>query len=329
MRRILPFDKEYIPVFLAPMAGYTDWSFRTIAFSLGLPLAVSEMVSVKALSYDDKKTMAISRTEGPTGIQIFGHEEEAFVKAIETHLNPRQDFLWLDINFGCPAPKIVKNKDGSFLLQDLEKIDSIIRTCKKISNRPVSAKMRLGFKDSTKALDIAKTMEDAGVDFLTVHGRTRDMYYSGKADWETIFAIRESLSIPVIGNGDIEKAEDAIALLESGRIDGVAIGRGALGNPFIFSQIARAMGQNVEDTPLEEVVRRHFHLLLEEKGERRAVNDFKKHLIKYVKHRERATEIRKSLGELRSKEDMQQAFDRLFDKVESSVYNKTNTTNII
>ena len=315
MRKI-PIGDEY-PIFLAPMAGYTDISFRKIAFENELPYAVSEMISAKAMSYNDKRTLEISKTEGRCGIQLFGHELEAFRIAIEEHLNPRDDFLWIDLNFGCPAPKIFKNQDGSSLLQYPNKISDIIKTCKKYSNKPVSAKMRLGIGNSDNAIEIAKIIEDAEADFLTVHGRTRDMGYSGVADWVMIFKIRKSLSIPVIGNGDINSASCAVKLLQSNDIDGISIGRAAVGNPFIFKEIISILeGRDYKLDAKERytTIKRHFKYLTKSKGERRAVNDFRKHLMKYLNEKEGAPLIRKSLGEINSIEDMDRAIDFLFDK---------------
>lgn len=313
MKRTLPIDYK-LPVFLAPMAGYTDYPFRKIAFELGLDLAVTEMVSAKALFYNDAKTLNISKSIGNTGIQLFGHEEEAFQIAIKRYFNPRTDFNWIDLNFGCPAPKIFKNNDGSALLADLDKLQSIIRTCKKYSNKPVSAKMRLGINDSNNAIEIAKAIEDAGADFLTVHGRTRDMHYTGEADWDKIFEIREKVSIPVIGNGDINSLEKAIEFLESDDIDGISIGRFAVGNPFIFADIKNYFGDNIIYDKYD-IIKRHFKYMSEEFTERGALNDFKKHLIKYLNNRPEATKIRKSLSEINSIQMMNEVIDRLFSNI--------------
>lgn len=306
MRRTLKIGNK-LPVFMAPMAGYTDYAFRKIAFECGLSYAVTEMVSSKALSYNDEKTFRISKSEGSTGIQLFGHDIDAYKIAIEYVLNKRDDFLWYDLNFGCPAPKIIKNHDGSFILSDLKQLKEIIKAVKSFSNKPVSAKMRLGFKDDDNYLDIAKTVEEAGADFITVHGRTRDMFYSGEADWDAIFKIRDAISIPVIGNGDITDANRAKALLESEEIDGIAIGRAAIGNPFIFSEIV-----SKEHEDKKSVILRHFNYLLEIKDERVAVNDFKKHLVKYLNNRPEAKSIRQSLHLIDSKEKMIDTINTLF-----------------
>lgn len=306
MRRILKIGNK-LPIFMAPMAGYTDYAFRKIAFECGLSYAVTEMVSSKALSYNDEKTFRISKSDGNTGIQLFGHDIDAYKIAIEDVLNKRDDFLWYDLNFGCPAPKIIKNHDGSYILSDLNQLGKIIKAVKSFSNKPVSAKIRLGFKDDDNYLDIAKTVEEAGADFITVHGRTRDMFYSGEANWEAIFKIRESLSIPVIGNGDISNANIAKKLLENEDIDGIAIGRAAIGNPFIFSEI---IDKDPEDKL--SVILRHFSYLLEIKEERVAVNDFKKHLVKYLNNRPEAKSIRQSLYLLDNKEKMIETIKSLF-----------------
>lgn len=310
---------DRLPVFLAPMAGYTDFPFRKIAFELGLPYAVTEMVSAKALYYDSQRTIEISKSIGRTGIQLFGHEPEAFQIAIERYLNPREDFLWIDLNFGCPAPKIFKNQDGSALLNDLDTLAAIIKTCKKYSNKPVSAKMRLGVNDSSNAIEIAQRIEDAGADFLTVHGRTRDMHYTGQADWEKIFEIRDKLNIPVIGNGDIDSFERAIELLESDDIDGISIGRFAIGNPFIFADIHNYFSLDKINYDKYDIIKKHFKYMTEDFSERVALNDFKKHLIKYLNNRPEATKIRKSLSEINSIDKMNETIDRLFKNIEKEV----------
>ncbi len=311
MKRTLPIGNK-IPVFLAPMAGYTDYPFRKIAFELGLSYAVTEMVSAKALYYDDQKTLKISKSVGDTGIQLFGHEPDAFKIAIERYLNDRDDFKWIDLNFGCPAPKIFKNHDGSSLLGDLDTLSSVIRACKEYSNKPVSAKMRLGITDSNNAIEIAKRIEDAGADFLTVHGRTREMHYTGIADWEKIYEIRNAVKIPVIGNGDIDSLEKAVDLLESDDIDGISIGRFAIGNPFLFQDIKNHFSNEKIIYNKYDIIKRHFRYMSEEFIERGALNDFKKHLIKYLNNRPEATKIRKSLSQIDSLEKMNDTIDRLF-----------------
>lgn len=311
MKRTLPIGNK-IPVFLAPMAGYTDYPFRKIAFELGLSYAVTEMVSAKALYYDDQKTLKISKSVGDTGIQLFGHEPDAFKIAIERYLNDRDDFKWIDLNFGCPAPKIFKNHDGSSLLGDLDTLSSVIRACKEYSNKPVSAKMRLGITDSNNAIEIAKRIEDAGADFLTVHGRTREMHYTGIADWEKIYEIRNAVKIPVIGNGDIDSLEKAIDLLESDDIDGISIGRFAIGNPFLFQDIKNHFSNEKIIYNKYDIIKRHFRYMSEEFIERGALNDFKKHLIKYLNNRPEATKIRKSLSQIDSLKKMNDTIDRLF-----------------
>lgn len=305
MRRTLKIGDK-LPVFLAPMAGYTDYAFRKICFECGVSYAVSEMVSSVALSYGDEKTRSISKSSGDSGIQLFGHNLEFYKKALE-ELNQRNDFLWYDLNFGCPAPKIVKNHDGSYLLRDLKLLGEIVRTVKKFSNKPVSAKMRLGFNEKDNYLDIARAIEEAGADFITVHGRTREMFYSGEADWEAIYKIRDAVTIPVIGNGDIKDAKTAKRILNEELVDGIAIGRGAIGNPFIFSEIA-----SLPVPDKKEIIIRHFKYMCETKEERVAVNQFKKHLIKYLNNSPEAKKLRTELQTIQSIEAMKQKIDILF-----------------
>ena len=285
-------------VFLAPMAGITDISFREIAISMGCSMVYSEMVSAKALHYgshNTKELLRISPKEKPIAVQLFGSEKDIMAETARV-LDENEDIVLLDINMGCPAPKLVKNGEGSALMLDPEKAAGILREVKKATSKPVTCKFRRGFKmDDETALDFAKRMEDAGADLVTVHGRFREQYYSGESDREIIRKIKESLSIPVIGNGDIFTGEDALEVLETG-CDGIMVARGALGNPWIFEEINAVLeGKSYERPGFEErmdILMLHYKNTLSYEGEHKAVREMRKHIGWYIKGLPRNTEVK-------------------------------------
>ena len=277
-------------VFLAPMAGVTDLPFRCICVSYGAGLTYSEMISAKGLWYKDKKTaslMQIAKEERPTAIQIFGSDPDIMGEIVEKVLEFEPEMI--DINMGCPAPKIVNNGDGSALMKNPQLMGKIVKSVSDKSRVPVTVKMRKGWdENSVNALECAKILEANGASAITVHGRTRQEFYSGKADWDIIRDIKAAVKIPVIGNGDIFCAEDAKRMIEHTGCDAVMIGRGSQGNPFIFRQINELFENGKVTyfpTPAEKVEQalKHTRALVEDKGESRGIKEARKHIAWYIK----------------------------------------------
>ena len=291
------------PFFLAPMAGITDSAFRLLCREEGCGLSYSEMVSAKAMYYGDKKTetlLKIREGEDPVAFQIFGSEPEVMAFAAEK-LNDRNNVL-LDINMGCPVPKVFKNGDGSALMKNPRLIREITEATVRASAKPVSVKMRLGVNaESINVAECALAAEAGGAALVAVHGRTRDQYYSGKADWDSIKMVKEALTIPLIGNGDVFSAEDALRMMDYTGCDAVMVGRGALGNPWIFREI-KAMydGRPVPERPslmeISEMMNRHLNLMAEFKSDRIAVFEMRKHVGWYLKGVRGASEMRRKIN---------------------------------
>lgn len=277
-------------VFLAPMAGVTDLPFRVMCKKHGVAMVYTEMINSKALCFHDvntKKMLEVHEEEGDVAVQIFGNDPDYMGEAAAI-LDSLNRFKVMDINMGCPAPKIVKNKEGSALMRDPETASKIIKAVKNNTKLPVTVKIRKGWDENNiNAVEFAKMIEDSGADLVTIHGRTREQYYAGNADWDIIKKVKESVKIPVIGNGDVFSVEDGIKILEYTGVDGVMIGRGAQGNPFIFSQIQdyENKGEYKEITPKMkiEACLEHIDLAIRFKGEEKGVKEMRKHIGWYLK----------------------------------------------
>lgn len=311
-------------VFLAPMAGVTDMAFRMICSELGAGLVYSEMISSKGLYYEDKKTyelMKIDENERPIALQIFGHEPDIMAHVVSSILNKQEDIDIIDINMGCPAPKIVKNGDGSALLKEPKLVRQIVRAVVKVSDKPVTVKIRMGWDEkSINAVEIAKIIEDEGAALVVVHGRTREQFYSGEANWDIIREVKRNVSIPVIGNGDIFTPEDAKRMIDYTGCDGVMIGRGSQGNPWIFKRIV-ALIENGEEIPPPtnrekiDMAIRHFKLLIDLKGEKVAVREMRKHIGWYIKGMSKAADMRRRINTINDKEEIIYELNKYLEKL--------------
>jgi tRNA-dihydrouridine synthase B len=298
-------------VFLAPMAGVTDLAFRLICKEKGCDLLYTEMINAKALCYDDDKTkkmLNIREEEHPVSVQIFGSDPNYMGRAADI-LNEYPNEI-LDINMGCPAPKVIKNGDGSALMRNPKLAGEVLKAVVKNSIKPVTLKIRKGWDDnSINALEIAKIAEDAGISAIAVHGRTREQYYSGVADWDIIKQVKEAVEVPVIGNGDVFDIKSAIKMLDKTGCDAIMIGRGSQGNPWIFSQINSYLenGIAIPEPSAEEKINtaiKHLNLALEEDGEYVAVREMRKHIAWYLKGLKNSARLRDEINKIESYDDV-------------------------
>ena len=303
---------------LAPMAGVTDLPFRKICKEFGPGLVCTEMVSSKAIYHDDTKTKLLMNTDGekrPISMQIFGSDEETMGYAAK-YVSKIADIV--DINMGCPAPKVVKNGDGSKLLLDIEKAEKVIKSVVKNSSKPVTLKIRKGWDcNNIVATEFAQMAEKVGVSAITIQGRTRTEMYSGKVDLDIIKKVKESVKIPVIGNGDIVDEESALKMFEYTGVDGIMIGRGTFGNPWIFERIKYYL-ETGEKLPLvtnEEklrVIKKQIQLELDNKPEVTAIREMRKHIAWYTKNMPNSSEFRCEINKIEDKEQLVKTVEDYF-----------------
>lgn len=303
------------PVILAPMAGVTDLPFRVLCREQGCGMVCTEMVSAKAITYKNKNTFLLMETvpqERPVSLQLFGSDPDIMAEA--ARMIADRDFDVLDVNMGCPVPKVVNNGEGSALMKQPELAGRIVRSLVETIDKPVTVKIRKGFDDDhINAVEMAKIVEANGAAAVAVHGRTREQYYSGKADWEIIAKVKDTVSIPVIGNGDIFTPEDAKNMMEQTNCDGVMIGRGAQGNPWIFHQIKTYLetGMVPEKPPFSEVCRmilRHAKMQIEWKGEKRGMREMRSHAAWYTAGYPHSASLRRAMNTVETYEQLEELF---------------------
>ena len=297
-------------IILAPMAGLTDLPFRLVCEKYKPGLVVTEMVSSKALYYNDEKTKQLLKMDGekrPVSAQIFGSDIESMTYAAN-YVSKIANIV--DINMGCPTPKVVKNGDGSKLLLNLEKVYEIVKAVVRSSSVPVTVKIRKGWdSEHIVAVEAAKAIERAGASAIAVHGRTRAEYYTGIADWDIIKKVKENVNIPVIGNGDIKSPEDAKKIFEQTNCDGIMIGRATLGKPWILEQIRTYLEngtiRQISNKEILETILNHIELEVKEKGEYTGIREMRKHICYYLKSLPNASTVRDKINHLESKEEVE------------------------
>lgn len=323
-----------VPVALAPMAGITDMPFRIICSELGCGLVVSEMVSAKGLLYKNVKTFDMLRVapeERPAAIQLFGSNPQELARAAKIAEAEGADII--DFNMGCPVPKIVNNGEGSALMKNPQLAYEILARMADAVNIPVTVKIRSGWDAAhINAPEIAQFAEKAGVAAIAVHGRTREQFYNGKADWQVIKAVKDAVKIPVFGNGDILSAEDGLRMFKETGCDGLMIGRGADGNPWIFAELAAALGANGEkhEVTLAErmaMILRHLQMLIDFKGEIVAVKEMRRHAGAYLKGMPMAAEYRRRINALNTYEEFYQLISEYQRETEKFLENKRHFLN--
>ncbi len=301
---------------LAPMAGVTDLPYRLICRSMGCGMVVTEMVSAKAILYKNKNIKTLLEVlpqERPAAVQLFGSDPDILGEIAAQIEDGPYDMI--DFNMGCPVPKIVGNGEGSALMREPKKVEQILSSMVRHVKKPVTVKFRKGFNDtSVNAVEIAKIAESCGVAAVAVHGRTREQYYSGKADWEIIRQVKEAVKIPVIGNGDVFQPEDAEAMLKQTGCDGVMIGRGAKGNPWIFSRTQHYLetgeilpGPSVAE--IRDMILHHGSLLSQYKGEKMAMREMRKHMAWYTAGLPHSAALRNEINQIETLDEMKQLLE--------------------
>lgn len=305
-------------IMLAPLAGVSDVGFRLIAEKYGADKTFTEMVSVNALYYDNKKTddlLFISENEKNCNIQIFGSKPDIIEKVVKDKINPIEKSKEISFNMGCPVAKITKNGEGSALMAKPKLVEEICNTLRKSTDKKINIKFRLGIDDKNlNYLEIGKIAQDAGIDYVILHARTKEQMYSGKADWNHIKILKENLSIPVIANGDIFCVEDFVKVIDKTKADGVMLARGAMGNPFLFKEIKDYINKGFYDKPTPtQIINQlidQYELELKYKKEKLVVTQMRKHLSWYIKGLENSSKIRDLVNKLNTIEEVMDALEK-------------------
>lgn len=305
-------------IMLAPLAGVSDVGFRLIAEKYGADKTFTEMVSVNALYYDNKKTddlLFISENEKNCNIQIFGSKPELIEKVVKDKINPIEKSKEISFNMGCPVAKITKNGEGSALMAKPKLVEEICKTLRKSTDKKINIKFRLGIDDKNlNYLEIGKIAQDAGIDYVILHARTKEQMYSGKADWNHIKILKENLSIPVIANGDIFCVEDFVKVIDKTKADGVMLARGAMGNPFLFKEIKDYINKGFYEKPsskqiIDQLIEQ-YKLELKYKKEKLVVTQMRKHLSWYIKGLKNSSKIRDLVNKLNTIEEVMDALEK-------------------